>query len=71
MKDRKFKVGDTVLRQVFYNTKEPRVGALGYSWERPYQITEVLKLGTYRIVDLAGVPLRNPWNAELLKKYYQ
>ena len=30
-KERKFKVRDTVLRQVFQNTKEPRAGALRYS----------------------------------------
>ena len=32
VKERKFKVGDTVLRQVFQNTKEAEAGALGYSW---------------------------------------
>ena len=71
VKERKFKVGDTVLRQVFQNTKEPGTGALRYSWEGPYQITKMLKSGAYRIADLAGVPIRNPWNAEYLKKYYQ
>ena len=60
VKERKFKVGDTVLRQVFQNTKEPRAGALGYSWEGPYQITEVLESRAYRIADLVGVPIRNP-----------
>ena len=29
--ERKFKIGETVFRQVFQNTKEPRAGALGYS----------------------------------------
>ena len=71
VKERKFKVGDTVLKQVFQNTKEPGAGALGYSWEGPYQITEVLRSGAYRLADLAGIPLRLPWNAEHLKKYYQ
>ena len=71
VKERKFKVGDTVLRQVFHNTREPRAGALGYSWQRPYQITEVLQSGAYRLADLAGIPIRQPWNAEHLKKYYQ
>ena len=71
VKERKFKVGDTVLRQVFQNTKEPGAGALGYSWEGPYQITEVLRSGAHRLADLAGIPLRLPWNAEHLKKYYQ
>ena len=31
VKERKFKVKDTVLRQVFQNTKELGAGALGYS----------------------------------------
>ena len=60
VKEKKFKVRDTVLRQVFRNTKEPGAGALGYSWEGPYQITEVLKSDAYRIADLAGVPIKNP-----------
>ena len=71
VKERMFKVGDTVIRQVFQNTKEPGAGALGYSWEGPYQITEVLQSGAYRIADLAGILVRLPWNAEHLKKYYQ
>ena len=45
VKERNFKVGDAVLRQVFHNTKEPGAGALGYSWEGPYQVTEVLQSG--------------------------
>ena len=69
MKERKFKVGDTVFRQVFQNTKESGAGALGYSWEGPYQVTEVLRSGAYRLANLAGVPIRHPWHAEHLKKY--
>ena len=71
VKERKFKVRDTVLRQVFQNTKEAGAGALGYSWEGPYRITEVLRSGAYRLADLARIPIRLPWNAEHLKKYYQ
>ena len=37
----------------------------------PYQITEVLRLGAYRLTDLAEILMRLPWNAEHLKKYYQ
>ena len=68
--ERKFNVEDTVLRQVFQNTKEPGVGALGYSWEGPYQVTEVLRSGAYRLANLVDVLIRHPWNAEHLKKYY-
>ena len=71
VKERKLKAGDTVLRQVFQNTKEASAGTLGYTWEGPYQIAEVLRSGAYRLVDLTGIPLRLPWNAEHLKKYYQ
>ena len=71
VKERKFKVGDTVLRRVFQNTKEPGAVALGYSREGPYQVTEVLRSGAYRFANLVGVPIRHPWNAEHLKKYYQ
>ena len=70
VKERKFKVGDTVLRQVFQNTREAGAGALGYSWEGPYQINEVLRSGAYRLADLAGILMRLPLNAEHLKKYY-
>ena len=31
VRERKFKVGDTVLRQVFQKIKDPGAGALGYS----------------------------------------
>ena len=71
VKERKFRVEDTVLRQVFQNTKEHGARALGYSWEGPYQVTEVLRSGAYRLANLAGVSIRHPWNAEHLKKYYQ
>ena len=64
VRERKFKVGDTVLRQVFQNTREAGAGALGYSWEGLYQVTEVLRSGAYRLADLVGVPIRHPWNTE-------
>ena len=70
VKERKFWVGDTVLKQVFQNTKEPGVGALGYSREGPYQVTEVPRSGAYRLANLIGVPIKHPWNAEHLKKYF-
>lgn len=61
------KVGDTILRQVFQNTSKPEAGVLGYSWEWPYQITEVLKNRAY----LAGIQVELPCNEEHLKFYYK
>ena len=69
-KKREFKIGDTVLRQVFLHTQEAGAGKLGATWERPYQIKDIVRPGTYRLADLAGIELMQPWNAEHLKKYY-
>ena len=51
----------------------PRIDQMvdAISWERPYQITKVLRSGAYRLADLTGVSIRHPRNAEHLKKYYQ
>ena len=38
----------------YFNSKEVNVGVLGPNWEGPYIITEVLRLGTYRIKRLNG-----------------
>ena len=69
-KKREFKVGDTVLRQVFLHTQEPGAGKLGATWEGPYQVIDIVRPGTYRLADLAGIELLHPWNAEHLKLYY-
>lgn len=70
-KERKFKVGDSVFRRVFLHTQEKGAGKLGATWKRPYQVTKVLRSGTYWLADLAGIELMHPWNIEHLKKYYQ
>ena len=71
IKERRFKVGDTVLRQVFLHTQEKGAGKFGATWEGPYQVIEVVRPGTYRLADLAGIKLLHAWNAEHLKLYYQ
>ena len=42
-----FKKGDWVLRRVFQNTKEARLGKLGPNWEGPYKITKIISQGAY------------------------
>ena len=71
VRERKFEVGDLVLRQTFQNTKEPGAWVLGYSWEGPYQVTEALGSRVYRLADLVGTPKKYPWNTIPLKKYFQ
>ena len=63
--------GDLKLRRVFPNTQEPGVGSFGSNWEGPYKITRIVRSGVYELEDLGGKPLRHPWNAKHLKKYFQ
>ena len=71
VKKRAFSVGDLVLRRVFLAGKDPKDGVLGPNWEGPYQITEVIKEGTYKLARLNGEAVPRTWNAIHLKKYYQ
>ncbi|KAG7556952.1 Integrase catalytic core [Arabidopsis suecica] len=70
LKKRPLNVGDFVLRRVFDNTKEEGAGKLGINWEGPYQITEKIRNGVYRLQDLDGNPVQRPWNIINLKKFY-
>ncbi|TXG63383.1 hypothetical protein EZV62_010377 [Acer yangbiense] len=67
----RFNPGDLVLKKVIPSTRNPSSGSLGYNWEGPYIIDFASMRGAYRLKIEDGVPLRNPWNAEHLKKYYQ
>ena len=54
VRERKFMVGDLVLRRVFLNTHDLTAGVLGPNWEGPYQIEEVVDPGTYKLARLNG-----------------
>ncbi|KAG7588540.1 Ribonuclease H-like superfamily [Arabidopsis suecica] len=70
LKNRPLNVRDFVLRRLFDNTKEEGAGKLGINWEDPYQITEKIRNGVYRLQDLDGNPVQRPWNIINLKKFY-
>ncbi|KAG7594060.1 Ribonuclease H-like superfamily [Arabidopsis thaliana x Arabidopsis arenosa] len=70
LKNRPLNVGDFVLRRVFDNTKEEGAGKLGINWKGPYQITEKIQNGVYRLQDLDGNPVQRSWNIINLKKFY-
>ncbi|GJZ27535.1 reverse transcriptase domain-containing protein [Tanacetum coccineum] len=64
-----FKLGDLVYR----NNKASRVedtGKLGPKWEGPYEVTEALGKGAYKLRDLDGNQLPRTWNVSNLKKCY-
>ena len=71
VKPRKFDPGDLVLKKVSPSTKKPSSGTLGDSWEGPYIIDSASMKGAYKLKTEEGIPLRNPWNADHLKRYYQ
>ena len=54
--------GSLVLRRVFENTIEVRVGKLQANWERPYVVIKARDSGTYYLQTLDNVPMLHPWN---------
>ena len=65
-----FQVGDYVLRRVFQNTQEVNAGKLSIKWEGPYQISQVMGKGAYRLQTLDGKEVPRSWNATHIKRYY-
>ncbi|GJZ93049.1 reverse transcriptase domain-containing protein [Tanacetum coccineum] len=64
-----FKPGDLV----YHNNDASRVediGKLGPKWEGPYEITEALGKGAYKLRDRDGKQLPRTWNISNLKKCY-
>ena len=66
---RVFSEGDLVL--VYDQNKNPLgAGKFKPMWFRPFIVKEVLKKGTYHLVDFEGNALAEPRNGLYLKKYY-
>ena len=70
VKERKFKVGDLVLRRVFQNTKEISVGTLGQTWEGQYKVAVEFWLGIYKLAIMRGLLISMAGNVDHLNKYY-
>ncbi|KAK1568807.1 hypothetical protein Q3G72_029018 [Acer saccharum] len=67
---RRFNPGDLVLKKILPSTKPTSSGSLGDKWEGPYIVDSVSMKGAYKLKREDGTPLKNPWNADHLKKYY-
>nr|GEX71552.1 reverse transcriptase domain-containing protein [Tanacetum cinerariifolium] len=64
-----FKLGDLV----YHNNDASRAkdtGKLGPKWEGPYEVTEALGKGAYKLRDCDGMQLSRTWNVSNLKKCY-
>ncbi|GJW25213.1 hypothetical protein Tco_0039024 [Tanacetum coccineum] len=50
--------------------KQSKDGKLGPKWEGPYEVTEALGKGAYKLRDRDGKQLPRTWNISNLKKCY-
>ncbi|GKC22450.1 hypothetical protein Tco_1024600 [Tanacetum coccineum] len=50
--------------------KQKWKGKLGPKWEGPYEVTEALGKGAYKLRDRDGKQLSRTWNMSNLKKCY-
>lgn len=67
----KFKVFQKDDWVMMYNSKlGPHPGKLKLQYFGPYQITEELGQGTFRLKDMFGTPIQKPVNGFRLKKFY-
>ncbi|GJU79423.1 reverse transcriptase domain-containing protein [Tanacetum coccineum] len=64
-----FKPGDLVYRNNDASRAED-TGKLGPKWEGPYEVTEALGKGAYKLRDRDGKKLPRTWNVSNLKKCY-
>ncbi|XP_074362421.1 uncharacterized protein LOC141702693 [Apium graveolens] len=65
-----FQVGDLVLRDI--EASDPtNIGKLIPKWERPYKVKEVLRPGTYKLMNMDDSKVPNTWHGLKLRRYYQ
>jgi hypothetical protein len=67
IKGRAFSIGNLMLRCV-QSTKDRH--KLSPPWEGPYIVTEMLRLGTYKLATADGKVFTNAWNIEQLCRFY-
>ncbi|XP_074351478.1 uncharacterized protein LOC141690590 [Apium graveolens] len=65
-----FQVGDPVLRDK-EASNPTNTGKLMPRWEGPYKIKEVLRPGTYKLMNLDESEIPNTWHKLRLRKFYQ
>ena len=67
IQQRSFNVGDLVLRRI---QDETELHKLNSKWEGPFIISKVTRPESYRITDVDGNEVPNPWYIEHLRKFY-
>jgi hypothetical protein len=67
VRHRSFVVGDLVLRRILTGEGRHKLSPL---WEGPFIVSEVTRLGSYRLIQMDGTKVGNSWNIEHLRKFY-
>ena len=70
-RQRVFRLGDLVLKQVFKNTLKIETEKLQANWEDPYIVMKVKSSRSYYIETMDETLLPQLWNIVNFKKYYQ
>ena len=64
VKPRLFNIGDLILKRVSLATRNPTHRKLRPNWERPYNVINCKRQGSYHLEALDGWRLEHPWNVE-------
>lgn len=70
VRERKFAIGELVLKKMLPSEKNPNEGKLAPSWRGPFKVISIAGTSSYRLEDMDGKQLPWPWNATHLKKFY-
>ena len=70
VKERRFSVGELVLKKTLPREKNPNEGKLAPNWHGPFKVISAIRRSAYRLEDIEGKEFPRPWNAMHLKKYY-
>jgi hypothetical protein len=67
VRHRSFAVGDLVLHRILTGEGRHKLSPL---WEGSFIVSEVTRLGSYRLTQMEGTEVGNSWNIEHLRKFY-
>ena len=70
VKERRFTIGELVLKKTLPGDRDPNTGKLAPNWQGPFRITSTAGRSAYRLEDMEGKSLPRPWNTMHLKKFY-
>ncbi|XXG73544.1 hypothetical protein AAC387_Pa07g2447 [Persea americana] len=70
VKERRFAVGELVLKKTLPSDRNPNEGKLAPNWQGQFKVLSTTKRSAYRLEDMEGKELPRPSNAMHLKKFY-